>query len=281
MKYFSFHTHSTYCDGKLKPEEYVKRAIELDMESIGFSSHAPFLDSVEWAMKFDRLESYQAEIISLKEKYKGTIPVYLSLEIDYLPGISKPYDELKKGLGLDYTIGSVHLVKGESDEDFWFLDGPAAQYVEGLEAIFGGDARKAVKAYYHQVNEMILQQKPDVIGHIDKIKMNNQGVCFNEDEDWYCQLQEETLEVISKSNSIVEVNTRGWYTGKCDKLYPDGFFLEECARRNIPVTISTDAHHPDQLISEFDRAKEKLIELGFSEIKVFRNGAWENQPLKS
>ena len=33
------HVHTTYCDGKSTVEEIVKKAISMNMTSIGFSSH--------------------------------------------------------------------------------------------------------------------------------------------------------------------------------------------------------------------------------------------------
>jgi len=46
------------------------------------------------------------------------------------------------------------------------IDGPDITiYDNGLKEIFSGDARKAVTAYYRQIQEMIVTQKPDIVGH--------------------------------------------------------------------------------------------------------------------
>lgn len=37
----NLHAHTTFCDGKDTPEELVHEAIRMDMDSLGFSSHAP------------------------------------------------------------------------------------------------------------------------------------------------------------------------------------------------------------------------------------------------
>ena len=37
----NLHTHATFCDGKNTPEELIHEAIRMDMDSLGFSSHAP------------------------------------------------------------------------------------------------------------------------------------------------------------------------------------------------------------------------------------------------
>ena len=37
----NLHSHTTFCDGKNTPEEMVRAAIALGMDSLGFSGHMP------------------------------------------------------------------------------------------------------------------------------------------------------------------------------------------------------------------------------------------------
>jgi histidinol-phosphatase (PHP family) len=274
MNYFSYHTHTTFCDGKNTAEEFVVRAIDLGLTAIGFSSHAPLPMKQTWSMPCEKLPEYVSEIKALKEKYKGKIQIYLSLEIDYIPGLTESFSEITKVAELDYTIGSVHLVKAASETEFWFLDGPDTNYIRGIEVLFGGDVQKAVTAYYEQVIEMIETQNPDVIGHVDKVKMNSKGRFFSEEEKWYCDLVDRTIKTIKQKGSIVEVNSRGIYKKKCKSFFPDDYFLEECKRNCIPVTLSSDAHHIDELVAGFDDAERRLKELGFQSILLFEKGCW-------
>ncbi len=275
MYKFSYHTHSHFCDGKSAPEVYVEKAISNNMKAIGFASHAPINDTVSWAMKRNETDSYAAEILRLKQKYQQQTAVYLSMEIDYIPGVTQSFDFWKEKYNLDYTVGSVHLVKADSDTDFWFLDGAETNYGNGVQRLFRGDIRKAVTAYYHQVMEMIITQKPDIAGHIDKVKMNNRGRYFSETDKWYIDLVEETLAVAAQSGTVVEVNTRGLYKKKSPKLFPDDYFLQRCCELNIPLTISSDAHHPDELLLNFDTALQRIKQLGGKHIFIFDNGKWK------
>ncbi|RXQ95644.1 histidinol-phosphatase HisJ family protein [Ancylomarina salipaludis] len=276
MMYFSYHTHTDYCDGKAKAEAFIQRAIELQMHAVGFSSHAPFPVEVSWNMAENQLNNYVSEIKALSEKYQNEIDVYLSLELDYIPGLTKPFAQVKEALGLDYTIGSVHLIQSPVDNEFLFLDGPDTNYSHGLECLYQGDIKKMVSDYFSQVNEMILVQKPDIIGHIDKIKMNNKGRYFSEDEKWYQDLLKETIAVIKETDCIVEINTRGLYTKKSPAFYPDINFAKACFKNQIPMTISTDAHHPDELLLYFEEASEMLKESGYDSIRIYDKGKWKN-----
>ncbi len=150
MNLFNLHTHTHFCDGKNPPEEYVTKAIELGFHTLGFSGHAPVPFENHFAIKEEKLESYFQTIRNLKLKYKNSIQILLALEIDFIPGITKDFDEFRKQGDLDYVIGGVHLIRNNKQEGLWFIDGPLQEkYDEGLKTVFNGHARKGVEAYYH------------------------------------------------------------------------------------------------------------------------------------
>ncbi len=280
MHLFNFHTHTSYCDGNSEPEAYVKQAITMGFQSLGFSGHAPIPLENGFAIKEDELHTYCDEIRKLSEQYKNQIPIYLALEIDYIPGFTKDFKDFKESCNLDYTIGSVHLVVNPENKQLWFIDGgKTATYDNGLQQIFNGDIQTAVKTYYHQVNQMIITQKPDIIGHLDKIKMNNQNRFFRQDEIWYKNLINECIAIIKEQGCIVEVNTRGLYKKRSDELFPGISILKELYRLKIPVTISADAHKPEELALLFQETACLLKEIGFKAVMVFKEGGWVEEAI--
>ena len=279
MEYFNYHTHTLYCDGCAAPEIYIKEAIKQGMTAIGFSSHSPLPFDNNYSIKENRIDEYKTEIRRLQEKYKNNIRIFLALEFDYIPGISDNFSTLKDQLKLDYTIGSVHLVKNKNKEDLWFIDGPENNYTNGLAHIFQNNIRLAVQRYFEQIKEMILSQRPTIIGHIDKVKMNNKGRYFSEEEEWYKNHAKNVLDAALYSGSIIEVNTRGIYKKRCDSLYPGINLLKEIYKMNIPVTISSDAHDPSELTSYFSETISILKDIGFKKIKYFSGTGWEDQKI--
>ena len=277
---FNYHTHTRFCDGRSEPEQYVQEALRLGMHSLGFSAHSPLPFDTPFAIRWNEVEEYCHTILELKQKYADRLPIYLSLEIDYIPGISENFDQLRNAHPLDYTIGSVHLVRPGDREGLWFIDGPLPEiYDSGLKDLFDGDIRKAVATYYLSVNQMIAGQRPTIIGHLDKIKMHNKDRFFKEDEFWYIWLVEETLDNIQASGDIVEVNTRGVYKKRSDDLYPGRWVLQRIQQRHIPVTISTDAHRPEELTAYFDETVKILAEIGFRSVMYIKDGKWKEHPL--
>ena len=195
----NFHTHSNYCDGKATLREMVDFAVAHGFNALGFSGHCPL--PFENTFSITDYEGYCHEVLTLKEEYKGRMEILLGLEMDYVPGMLEDFSELVEKGGLEYTIGSVHLIPANDhprgDDDLWFIDGPHwERYDEGLNRLFGGDIRRGVKAYFHQQNEMIVRNKPTIVGHPDKIAMHNRGRYFKEEEPWYEQLALETLSLV-------------------------------------------------------------------------------------
>jgi histidinol-phosphatase (PHP family) len=279
--FFNLHTHSKFCDGTGEPEEYVKAALEKGFHSLGFSSHAPVPFKNNFAIRDDqKLREYCTTIRDLQVKYKNRISIGLALEIDYIDGITRDFMEFRQSCGLDYTIGSVHLVKNGNDDRLWFIDGPKVEsYDEGLKNIFGGNTRLAVTTYYNQLSRMIQAQKPDIIGHFDKIKMHNQNRYFREDEVWYEKLVLDLLEVIKKSGSIIEVNTRGIYKKRCDDLYPGQWILKEIKDKGLSVTLSSDAHRPGEIDGYFAETLEILRNIGFKSLVYFNEKGWKEESI--
>jgi len=261
-------------------EDYVNEAIIQGFDGLGFSTHAPLPFGNKWSINDDDLINYSNEIIRFKNTLKDKLNIFLAMECDYIPGISYPFSHFKEKYKLDYIIGGVHLVKRNDNEKLWFIDGSdISTYDKGLKEIFEMNIKEAVTNYYNQVCEMITTQKPDIIAHLDKIKMNNKGRYFSEDENWYVDLTKQTVECIAKSNCIVEVNTRGIYKQRSDSLYPGIKILEMLLAKNIPITISSDAHKPEEISLYFHETIEILKGIGFKTIKVLEEKQWVDKTI--
>ena len=213
------------------------------------------------------------------EQRSNPLIILLGLEVDYIPTLTTPLQFYRDNFPVDYLIGSVHLVKNGDKEKLWFIDGPEIGiYDHGLKDIFSGDAKAGVTAYYRQIQEMIRNEKPDIVGHLDKIKMYNRDRYFSESDDWYVTLVDKTLDLIKETGCIVEVNTRGIYKKRSDTLFPGPQILKKIHRLNIPITLTSDAHKPAEISNYFTEARIMLMELGFkNQVLLTRNG-WVELP---
>jgi histidinol-phosphatase (PHP family) len=273
------HTHSYFSDGNSHPVDYAKKALELGFNLLGFSEHSPVPFDNTFSFKPHRKEEYIHIINALKSEYAGQLEIALSMEMEFIPGLADKFADVEKEYALDYVIGSVHLVKNRSDNGLWFIDGSRYEtYDKGLRDLFGNDIKKAITAYWHQVNLMLETQHIDIIGHLDKIKMHNRGRFFTEDEKWYTDLVTETLNLIKLKEVIIEINTRGIYKGRATTTYPGPDILKQVKELGIRVMINSDAHKPEELDGAFSVAKEILDECGISSVICFQSGEWIEVP---
>ena len=260
----NYHTHSNYCDGKAPLREMVDFAYTHGFTDLGISGHAPVPFDNTFAIPADRYLNYCREVRALQQEYVGRMNISLGLEIDYIPGIQEDFAPLVELGGLDYTIGSIHLIPSPfTSDELWFIDGSKQEvYDEGLQRCFGGDIRAGVRAYFHQQNAMLERNRPTILGHPDKIAMHNRGRYFAEDEPWYRALALETIHLAKELGTICEINTRGIYKGRHPDYYPGKWLIEEMKQMRMPVIVSTDAHAPEDLLRT-EGAPEYLRLIGY------------------
>jgi len=273
-KKLCYHTHNNYCDGKNTIEEMVQNAVYQDISHIGVSSHAPLKIFNKWSISYQQLENYSNEIDKIKHNYSNKIKVFKSLEIDYIPNLTYTFNHFNELMKLDYTIGSIHLVLNKSNNKLWFIDGNKEECQNNFKSIFSSNIKNAITSYYSQIREMVRTQKPNIIGHLDKVVMNTAGDFFNEAEDWYQEEIKKTLAVIKENNAIIEINTRGLYKNKWHTSFPSPNILKMSNKLNIPIVISSDAHSITELYGAYNLAKEIALKAGYKHQMMFDNNKW-------
>jgi histidinol-phosphatase (PHP family) len=275
MSWTNYHGHCDYCDGHGKIEEYIQSAIKIGMPIIGISSHAPVPFDCFWTMKNERIENYLSELKVIKEIYKGQIDILSSLEIDYIPNITGPDSFNNHIAELDYKVGSIHFVDQFKNGEHWAIDGSFVDFKKGVDEIFKGDVKAAVQRFYHLTREMITTQSFDIIGHFDKIKMHNiTQQMFDVNEQWYVDEVESVLDLIASKGIVVEINTKSYE--RDGMLFPGEDLFYKLHKKGIKVTINSDAHFPDKLISGFNYVAEKLLYAGFEYVSEYKDAKWEN-----
>jgi histidinol-phosphatase (PHP family) len=270
----NYHTHTNYCDGKAKAEEFILAAIEKQQPAIGFSGHAPVPFESWWNMTQENFQKYQAEIQHLKAKYTDKIEVYLAVEADFLAGKVSPANFAT--LPLDYIIGSIHYLQPESADSPWdFIISPKI-FEDGLKNFYNSDIKKLVKDYYDASCKMIESGGFQTIGHCDQIgKFNFDNKYFSENEPFYQNYLNEMLNLISEKNTIVEINTRGRLKNLSEEFYPSLQTLKLCKEKNIRIMLSADAHTPQETDSFLDEAAEVALRAGFETVEIFENGSFK------
>ncbi len=276
----NYHSHTRFCDGTDEPSAYAEAAIAQNVAVYGFSTHSPVPFNNAWSMKRADVPEYLQLVKQVKADYQGRLEVYLSLEVDYVPGVTGVNHPDISSLGLDYTIGSVHYVERFEDGTRFEIDYTHSYFDKGLEEIFHGDIKKCVQRYQELTRQMLTETKPDILGHVDKIKMHNKAKPhFNEAESWYRDAMMETLELAARTGIIMEVNTRGMYKKLSHEPYPSAWILKEAHALGIPVMINSDSHHPREITGEFEAAAQLVLDAGYKTVRIFKDYSWQDKAL--
>ena len=260
----TFHNHSTWSDGQASPEEVYAYAVSAGVDILGFSDHFcvyPDGSVMEGSLTQDQVADYIAAVRALQKKDGPEIVA--GIEFDWFENSRAALAPFAKGLPLDYRIGSVHHVGEQAfdiDASFW-----KSKTQEEVDEVFA--------AYWRLVRQMAESRLFDIAAHLDLPKKFG----FYPKADLR-GLEDEALDAVKASDMAVELNTSG-FSKPCADGYPSVAILKRCRRREIPVTLSADAHKPEHLLFGFERGLANLCEAGYSSIARFRNRERWSEPL--
>ncbi len=245
------HNHTPLCNhAEGIPEEYIKNALKKGIKIYGFADHAPMEFDKKYRMGFDDMKSYENEIKRLKEKYKDKIKILSGYEVDFTP--EKYLDRRVLQADVDYLIGSVHFL------DNWGFDNP--EFIKEWE---NRDVDDIYEEYFDKIEKMAKSGYFQIVGHIDLVK-----VFGHKPKKPVTDIAKNAIKAIKKTDMAVEINTAG-LRKPVKELYPGDELLEMIINEGIDITLSSDAHSPEQIGFGYEKALEKLKKFNVKEIVYF------------
>lgn len=274
MKLEDWHTHSSLCHHALGSiEDYIKKAIQLNLNTIGLSDHFPYeyltnlqrIPYDQYAMKLEEIVDYITIAENLKEKYKDFIKVRIAFEIDYCENqesvLNHHLNKIKPRL--DYILGSVHILNFNDGRGAWAFDDERFRN----EYDYYGSG-KIYLEYYKTVQKMIKSKEfdLDIIAHFDLPKKFNIKPIHG--KKIYDEMFN-ALELIKERGLVIEVNTGG-FRKPVKEQYPSELILKEAYNLNIPIILGSDAHDPNEIAWEFKEVVKLLKKIGFEQLVHFK-----------
>jgi histidinol-phosphatase (PHP family) len=189
----------------------------------------------------------------------------LGIEADFVPGGEDRMANLLEARDFDYVIGSVHFMRdGAVDmDDYSVWDS-------------GRSADEIWRRYFQTIGEAAASGLFDVLAHPDLVKVwGGERPLPEGDLRGYYEL---AMEGIAESGVAVEVSTAG-LRKRVAELYPAPAFLSMALEAGAPVALSSDAHRPEDVGADYERALELLDELGVHELSVFERRERHMEPL--
>jgi histidinol-phosphatase (PHP family) len=259
-----YHTHLRAPDESLDHtveavERFVEAASARGLDEIGFTEHVYYFRETRplWTVPYHverclyPIEPYVDAV--LEAKARG-LPVKLGLEVDYVPGRDDETRELLAPYPWDYLIGSIHFI-GDAG-----IDGrPSLVDDVGPERAWG--------AYYGVLVQAARSGLFDSLAHPDLVKM------YGPELDWDWAAVAGSLDGV-----CLEVSSAGLHK-RHGKLYPNPALLREARRRGVAITLASDAHVPQNVGRDLDRAVEHARAAGYETVTVFDGREARQEPL--
>ncbi len=239
----NYHTHTYRCkhaSGTIY--QYIESAIEKGLTVLGISDHTPLPDNKwpEVRMSMDELNNYNEVLNNAKKDFKD-ITILKGMECEYSKEYKNFYlDELIGKYKMEYLVGGGHYFPYKNK---WF-----SVYGKGMD-------KKQLFAYTDYIIESIESKIYLFIAHPDLFGNN------------YLKWDENTISCsknILKAAEVykipLEINGYAFRKPKIDTpdgkrfLYPLTKFWEIAANYNIEVVINSDAHRPQDIISNMEDA---------------------------
>lgn len=260
MYLVDYHVHTKRCrHAGGEDREYIETAISRGLREMGFADHVPrFYEPdkpgkvSERGMAWADLEEYVETVGGFQREY-SEIAIKLGLEVDYVAGWEREVEKIATAYPWDYLIGSVHFFPE------WNYGYIARETEHGPEEIY--------PLYFQKVAEAAESGLFDIFGHVDLPKRSFPRLA----PEVMTGLYRDLAARLGRAGAVVELNTYGTRGSRLGDvgIYPDRQLLEFGKTGGLRVTLGSDAHRPQDVGADFDRAVQMLEEAGYAEIVTF------------
>jgi histidinol-phosphatase (PHP family) len=240
-------------------ERFVEVALERGVDEIGFTEHVYYFTQTRglWSTPYHLdhctydIEPYVDAVVEAKGQ---GMPVKLGLEVDYEPDKEEQTREALAPYPWDYLIGSIHFI-GQAG-----IDGEPSLVDEvGVE--------EAWRRYYETLGRAARSGLFDTLAHPDLVKMYGPEIPW----DW-------GVVAGSLDGTCLEVSSMGLHKPH-GKLYPNPDLLREARAHGVGITLASDAHAPELVGRDLDKAIDHARAAGYDTVTLFDGRKARQEPL--
>lgn len=256
MELVTTHTHTCFTNhGEGTVEELVSAAAAAGVTTIAVTEHFPMSEAFDpthyISMAANRVDEYIAAIDAARSAHPE-VEVLTGCELDWLGDYEDRTITARDLEPFSFILGSVHFV------DAWPFDDPAQRghWDEvGVDAIW--------KRYFEIWCEAVSSDAPfHVMSHPDLAKKFGYYPSFDPQP-----LYNQAAEACAASGRMIEVNTSGSYYA-CKEMFPAPALLKAFCDAGVPCTVGTDAHKPEHVVRDVEKAYRLMYEVGYRKVTV-------------
>lgn len=249
-----YHIHTSYStDAKAwaDPESCANRAVAMGLEEIVFTDHLDFKYRTLEPYPFIDMDAYVNHILRLKSDFAGRLQIRLGLELGLTPEIAHLARNVTDKYPFDFIICSTHDIKGVG--------------IYGGCDYFGDRPKKAAYDEYFNEALAVIKADPDfcVYGHLDFLERYAPYDDVTAHLNDFADVTDTIFKLLIESGRGLEVNTSGYRYG-LGRTNPKPEYLRRFKELGGEIlTLGSDAHSPDHIASNFPKAQDMLLSLGF------------------
>ena len=249
----NWHTHTYRCKhAQGDAADYCAAAVSAGISVIGFSDHSPMKDG-RWCgvrMDYAQMPDYIRAIDEAAAAFPS-LRIFKGLECEWVPAFGTEYyaDELRRRFGLDYIALAAHSFTIESGSEKWIDSFHGDKSVSIDETAW-------LRGYSRYVIEGIRTGLFNFVAHPDLLG------CFC--SKWTKESERATRAIARAAKDAgipLEINASGFVhrwvadeNGGERAPYPWLPFWEVVADEGADAIINSDAHRPDLINANVDRA---------------------------
>ncbi len=235
---------------------YVARARRRAVSEIAVTEHVyRFAQARDWLddrfWRGEATEDADAYVSAVAAARDSGLPVLVGIEMDWLADRRDEIAAFLAARPFDVVLGSVHFLDGRAiddptdpDRDRLPVDELWSRYLEELVAAAGSGLY-------------------DVMSHPDLPKVFGRRIPPALD-----RLLDDAVAAIAETGVAVECSSAG-LRKPIGELYPEPSLLARFRRAGVPVTLSSDAHAPEDVARDYPTAVAALRGAGYETITRF------------
>ena len=250
-------------------ERYRAAASERGIAELGVSEHVyRFAQALEvWQHPLWR-EFARDDLDDYCRFVREETDMRLGVEADFVLGGEDRMANLLGARDFDYVVGAVHFLRDHAlDMDDYTVWGA------------GRSPEEIWRAYFQTLGEAARSGLFDILAHPDLVKVWGRSRPDRPmPEGDLRRFYELAMDGIVESGIAIEVSTAG-LRKHARELYPAPAFLTMCVEAGAPIALSSDAHRPEDVGADYDRALELLHSVGVEELCVFERRTRRLEPI--
>ena len=258
-----FHMHTEFSgDSDASVRAMLDAALERGMEAVCITDHIDedYPADSETGMNpflFD-LDQYFQVLREIRKEYADRLDLRIGVELGLQPHLGDRYRTMTEKYPFDFVIGSLHLIHGMDPYDGVIFEGRSDKEVY----------REAFQATLENLDQV---KDFDVLGHLDYVVRYGRNQALEYSYQAFSDEIDEILKKLINMGKGIEMNMGGFKYGLgfCNP-HPDVIRRYRELGGEI-ITVGADAHRPEHVAFDFEKAGDILSACGFRYYAEYRN----------